>query len=87
MIQRIQTLYLMVATLVMVVALIFPIATLNADGNELVIKAFGFSAEGVALPHLPLCGPAYQAMYTASKSSDFLSLNSPTDNSRFFLNQ
>ena len=65
MIQRIQTVYLMVATLVMVVALIFPIATLNADGNELVIKAFGFSAEGVALPHLPLYMGILLAIATA----------------------
>ena len=65
MIQRIQTVYLMVATLVMVVALIFPIATLNADGNELIIKAFGFSAEGVALPHLPLYMGILLAIATA----------------------
>ena len=65
MIQRIQTVYLMVATLVMVVALIFPIATLNADGNELVIKAFSFSAEGAALPHLPLYMGILLAIATA----------------------
>ena len=54
MIQRIQTLYLMVATLLMALTLIFPVATFNVGGEELAIKAFGFATSSGTLPHLPI---------------------------------
>ena len=54
MIQRIQTLYLMVATLLMVLTLIFPVATFNVSGEELTIKAFSFATSSGTLPHLPI---------------------------------
>ena len=48
MIQRIQTLYLMVVTLLMVVMLIFPLVFIGVDGHQVTLSAFTISdAEGV----------------------------------------
>ena len=48
MIQRIQTLYLMLVTLLMVVTLIFPLVFIGVDGHQVTLSAFTISdAEGV----------------------------------------
>lgn len=48
MIQRIQTLYLMIVTLLMVVTLIFPLVFIGVDGHQVTLSAFTISdAEGV----------------------------------------
>ena len=48
MIQRIQTLYLMAVTLLMVVTLIFPLVFIGVDGHQVTLSAFTISdAEGV----------------------------------------
>lgn len=48
MIQRIQTLYLMVITLLMVVTLIFPLVFIGVDGHQVTLSAFTISdTEGV----------------------------------------
>ena len=47
MIQRIQTLYLMVVTLLMAVTLIFPLVFIGVDGHQVELSAFSISdAEG-----------------------------------------
>ena len=43
MIQRIQTLYLLVAVGLMVVTLACPVALLNVDGEQVTLSAFGIS--------------------------------------------
>ena len=48
MLQRIQTLYLMAVTLLMVVTLIFPLVFIGVDGQQVTLSAFSISvAEGV----------------------------------------
>ena len=48
MIQRVQTLYLLLATALMSLTLFLPLATILQGGNELIIKAFTLSGvEGV----------------------------------------
>lgn len=48
MLQRIQTLYLMAVTLLMVVTLIFPLVFIAVDGQQVNLSAFAISdAEGV----------------------------------------
>ena len=54
MIQRIQTLYLLLATAMMSLTLFLPLATIVYGGNELVLKAFTVSGvEGIGMP-LPI---------------------------------
>ena len=43
MIQRIQTLYLMLVTLLMVVTLIFPLVFIGVDGHQVTLSAFTIS--------------------------------------------
>ena len=43
MIQRIQTLYLLIAVGLMVVTLVCPVALLNVDGEQVTLSAFGIS--------------------------------------------
>lgn len=43
MIQRIQSLYLLIATALIAVTLFTPIAAFSADGQEVLLKAFSFS--------------------------------------------
>ena len=45
MIQRIQTIYLLLATILMSLALCLPLATIWQGGNELVVKAFFLDGE------------------------------------------
>lgn len=54
MIQRIQSLYLLIATALMAVTLFTPIAAFTAGGEELVLKAFAFSdrVDGAPIPTL-----------------------------------
>ncbi|MBQ2424486.1 MAG: DUF4293 domain-containing protein [Alistipes sp.] len=48
MIQRIQTLYLMAVTLLMVVTLIFPLVFIGVDGHQVTLSAFTISdGEGI----------------------------------------
>ena len=52
MLQRIQTLYLMAVTLLMVVTLIFPLVYIGVDGHQVTLSAFSIAdAEGV-LSHI-----------------------------------
>ncbi len=54
MIQRIQTLYLLLAAAMMSLTLFLPLATIVYGGNELVLKAFTVSGvEGIGMP-LPI---------------------------------
>lgn len=54
MIQRVQTLYLLLATLLMSLTLFLPLATIWQGNEELIIKAFGIAGTfGVDMP-LPL---------------------------------
>ena len=65
MIQRIQTLYLLLATALMSLTLFLPLATIVCGGNELVVKAFTLSGvEGVE-GYLPVYLGAFLAVTTA----------------------
>ena len=65
MIQRIQTLYLLLATAMMSLTLFLPLATILNGGNELVLKAFTLSSiEGIE-GTLPVYLGAFLAVTTA----------------------
>lgn len=68
MIQRIQTLYLLFATILMSFTLFFPLATITYDGQEIVLKAFTIvSTAGEFQTQLPLylgCMLAVPALLT-----------------------
>lgn len=65
MIQRIQTLYLLLATAMMSLTLFLPLATIVYGGNELILKAFSLnSLEGVE-GTLPVYLGAFLAVTTA----------------------
>ena len=57
MIQRIQTIYLLLATIAMAMTLHFPLATIVAGADEIVINAFGVSilGESVQATWLYIC--------------------------------
>lgn len=64
MIQRIQTLYLLLAVAMMSLTLFLPLATIVYGGNELILKGFAISgAEGISLP-LPIYLGALLAVTT-----------------------
>lgn len=44
MIQRIQSIYLLVATVLMAMTLMMPLATFSYEGNDIVLSAFGITA-------------------------------------------
>ena len=65
MIQRIQTLYLLLATAMMSLTLFLPLATIVYGGNELILKAFSLNGlEGVE-GTLPVYLGAFLAVTTA----------------------
>lgn len=54
MIQRIQTLYLLIVSVMMVITTCTPIATILVDGREVVFSPFSIAAEGEQLASLPI---------------------------------
>lgn len=54
MIQRIQSLYLLIVTILMVVATLTPIATILVDGREVVFSPFSLTAGEEQLASLPV---------------------------------
>ena len=65
MIQRIQTLYLLLAAALMSLTLFLPLATIMQGGNELVVKAFTLSGVEGFEGSLPLYLGAFLAVTTA----------------------
>jgi hypothetical protein len=65
MIQRIQTLYLLLATAMMSLTLFLPLATIVYGGNELVLKAFTLSGVESIEGTLPVYLGAFLAVTTA----------------------
>ena len=65
MIQRIQTLYLLLATAMMSLTLFLPLATIVYGGNELVLKAFTLSGVESIEGTLPVYLGAFLALTTA----------------------
>lgn len=65
MIQRIQTLYLLLATAMMSLTLFLPLATIVYGGNELVLKAFTLSGVESIEGALPVYLGAFLALTTA----------------------
>ena len=65
MIQRIQTLYLLLATAMMSLTLFLPLATIVYGGNELVLKAFTLSGVESIEGALPVYLGAFLAVTTA----------------------
>lgn len=54
MIQRIQSLYLLIVTVLMAVTLFCPIAKFNVEGTEVVLSAFGVSDSVGVLSSMPI---------------------------------
>ena len=52
MLQRIQTLYIMVVTLLMVVTLIFPLVFIGVDGHQVTLSAFSIADADGVLSHV-----------------------------------
>lgn len=52
MLQRVQTLYLMAVTLLMVVTLIFPLVFIGVDGHQVTLSAFSISDAEGTLSHV-----------------------------------
>ena len=65
MIQRIQTLYLLLATVMMSLTLFLPLATISYGGNELILKAFTLSGIESIEGSLPVYLGAFLAVTTA----------------------
>ena len=65
MIQRVQTLYLLLATAMMSLTLFLPLATIVCGGNELVLKAFTLSGLEDVESVLPVYLGAFLAVTTA----------------------